>query len=185
METIKRKTRSVSYRIDVRVLEEIGREAGFNETSANILVNQVLRKFVEFDRYQQRLGVIPVPKQLLMDIIIGCDDREIKFLAGRTFRILKDSVIFMQKRQDLEAFLHVLEEYVKDAGIASDHIIDGTKHTFVIQHDMGLKWSEFTKELLTIIFEKLADKRADFELTESCVIARIELPDGFHKQLSA
>lgn len=49
---------------------------------------------------------------------------------------------------------------------------------------MGLKWSEFTKELLSIIFEKLADKRADFELTESCVIVRIELPDDLHKQLT-
>ena len=170
----------MSYRIDTKVLEEVVREAALKETSSNILVNQVLRRFVEFDRYQQRLGTLPVPKQLLMDMIDGCDDREIKFFAERTFRILKDSVMFMQKRQDLVAFLHVLEEYVKVSGIASDHVINGSKHTFVIQHDMGLKWSEFTKELLGIIFEKLADKRADFELTESCVIATVELPEGTH-----
>ncbi len=180
MESITEKTRSVSYRIAARVLEEIIREAGSREVSANILVNQILRRFVEFDRYQQTLAIIPVPKQLLIDIIDGCDDREIKFLAERSFRILKDSVMFMQKTHGLAACLHVLEEYVKVAGIASDHVIDGSRHTFVIQHDMGLKWSEFTKELLTMLFEKLADRKADFELTESCVIATVELAEAIH-----
>ena len=170
----------MSYRIDAKILEEIVREAGSKEISANILVNQVLRRFVEFDRYQQRLGVLPVPKQLLMDMIVSCDDKQIKFFAERTFRTLKDFALFKQKGQDLGAFLQVLEEYVKVAGIASDHTINGSRHTIVIQHDMGLKWSEFTKELLGIMFEKLADKKADFELTESCVIATIELPEGIH-----
>ncbi len=180
MELVNRKTQSVSYRLDAKVLEEIIREASVRETSANTLVNQVLRRFVEFDRYQQHLGTLPVPKQLLMDMINGYDDREIKSFAERAFRILRDSVLFMQRRQDLSAFLNVLEEYTKVAGIASDHRINGSKHTFVIQHDMGLKWSEFTKELLSMIFEKLADKRANFEITESCVIATIELPEGIH-----
>ncbi len=175
-----KKTHSVSYRIDTKVLEEIIREASLREESANTLVNQILRRFVQFDRYQQRIGIIPTPKQLLLDIITGCDDKQIKFLAERTFRILKDAVMFMRKRQDLVAVLNVLEEYMKVSGIASDHTINGSKHTFVIQHDMGLKWSEFTKELLSIIFEKLADKRANFEITESCVIATIELPEGIH-----
>lgn len=178
--TLKRKTQSVSYRIDARVLEEIVREASLRETSANVLVNQVLRRFVEFDRYQQRLGILPVPKQLLVDIISNCDDREIKFLAERTFRILKDAVMFMRKRQDLVAILDVLDDYMKAAAIASDHTVNGSKHTFAIEHDMGLKWSEFTKELLSIMFEKLVDRRADFELTECCVMATIELPEGIH-----
>ncbi|MGH9923287.1 MAG: hypothetical protein ACRD38_11105 [Nitrososphaerales archaeon] len=170
----------MSYRIDTKILEEIIREASLKEISANILVNQILRKFVEFDRYQLRLGILPVPKQLLMDMMDGCDDRKIKYFAERMFRILKDSVIFTQKEQDLGAFLQVLEKYVKVAGIASDHTINGNKHVFVVQHDMGLKWSEFTRELLRIMFEKLADRAADFELTESGVIATAELPDVVH-----
>lgn len=180
LESLSRKTRSVSYRIDAKVLEEIEREARLRETSANVLVNQVLHRYVEFDRYQQRLSILPAPKQLLIDVINGCNDKEIRFFAERTFRILKDSVIFMRKRQDLASFLHVLEEYTKNAGIASDHKITESKHIFVIQHDMGLKWSEFTKELLSIIFEKLAEKKVNFELTESCVVATVELPYDIH-----
>lgn len=170
----------MSYRIDAKILEEIIREANLKEISANILVNQILRKFVEFDRYQQRLGILPVPKQLLMDMMDGCDDRKIKFFAERMFRILKDSVMFMQKGQDLGAFLRVLEEYVKVAGIASEHTINGNRHVFVVQHDMGLKWSEFTKELLRIMCEKLVDRAADFELTEAAVVATVELPEAIH-----
>jgi hypothetical protein len=157
------------------VLEEMIREAASREISVNVLVNMVLRRFIEFDRYQQHLGLLPIPKQLVMDMINYRDDVEIKLLAQEAFRILKDAVIFTQKREDLEAFLLVLQEYMKIAGIVSDHTINGSKHTFAIQHGMGLKWSEFTKELLTIIFEKLARRRLDFTLTESSVLATTEL----------
>ncbi|MEM2760861.1 MAG: hypothetical protein QXU32_11085 [Nitrososphaerales archaeon] len=182
--SVKKRTRSVSYRIDASVLEELSKEAATNETSVNILVNQVLRKFIEFDRYQLYLGIIPVPKQLLIEMISKYDDREIKFMAERTFRILKDAVLFMRKERDFDAYLYVLGRYVKVAGIASDLKIDENRNTLVVQHDMGLKWSEFVKELLTIIIENLTEQRADFELTESSVILRIELPDIIQKQLT-
>lgn len=184
MSNSNRKTTAVSYRIDSRVLNEIIKESNLKETSTNILVNQVLRKYVEFDRYQQRLGIVPVPKQLLMDMIESCDDIQIKLIAERTFRTLRDAVIFMQKGMDLEAFLHVLEEYVKVSGIASDHVVTGSRHIFVVQHDMGFKWSEFVKALLSIIFEKVADQRAHFELTESSVVATVDLPERIQEQFS-
>lgn len=179
-EYFNKKTQSTSFRIGSEVLKEITKEAHLREESVNTLVNQILRRFVEFDRYSKRINIIPAPKQLLVDLIYDCDDRKLKFLAERTFTTLKDVALFMHKRQDLLAVLHILELYMKVAGIATDSTIDGNKHSFVVQHDMGLKWSEFTKELLSIVFEKLANNRPDFEITESCVTATVELPDSIH-----
>ena len=70
--------------------------------------------------------------------------------------------------------LSVLEEYMKVSGIISDHRIEyERKHIFVIQHDLGEYWSLFAKELLNLIFYKIAHVEAKFHTTENCVIAEV------------
>ncbi|MGI0011037.1 MAG: hypothetical protein ACREAE_06535 [Nitrosopumilaceae archaeon] len=181
--TSNKKTRSVSYRTDTKILDEIMREARHRETSTNILVNQVLRRFVDFERYEQRLGILPFPKELIFGMMKHWNDKDIKLFAEGAFKFINEAVILTHKRQDLASFLLVLKEYVKVAGIASDHIMKDGKDIFVVQHDMGSNCSKFTKELLAMIFERLAGKRVEFELTDSSVIATVELPEDVHSKL--
>lgn len=180
-----RKTRTVSYRIDNEILEEVTKESRLRETSANVLVNQILRKFTDFDRYQHRVGTIPFPKELLTSILEKANDEQVRIFAQQAFRFLIEAVILTQKQQDLAAILHLLKEYVKVSGIASDHIIKGGKDVMVVQHDMGLNCSMFTKELLSLIFEKFVIVRPDFEVTSSSVIVTLELPEKVRSHLNA
>lgn len=179
-----RKTRSVSYRTDTKILAEMTRESRQREMSTNVLVNQILRKFVDFDRYKQRLGILPFPKELLFEIMKSWKEKDIKFFAEMAFKFINEAVILAHKKQDLAAFLLVLKEYVKNAGIASDHIMKDGRDVFVVQHDMGSNCSKFTKELLSIVFEKTISKRVEFETTDSSVIATVELPDNIHSRLT-
>ena len=62
----------------------------------------------------------------------------------------------------------------------SDHRIEGDIHHFIIQHDMGQKWSVFTEQLLTEIFRSfLPDKSIKFQTTDSTVITTISLGSDF------
>ena len=72
---------------------------------------------------------------------------------------MKDSVLMMKKKYNLWTVLSVLQEYMKISGITSDHIEEGGKHVFIIQHELGEIWSLFAKELLSLIFTKLAEIR--------------------------
>jgi predicted HicB family RNase H-like nuclease len=56
------KTRSITFRLDSSVIDEIQREADQKETSLNVLVNQVLKRYTEWDRYESKIGMMPVPK---------------------------------------------------------------------------------------------------------------------------
>jgi hypothetical protein len=181
---ISRKTRSVSYRIDSKVLDEVVREANNRDTSPNLLVNQILRRFIEFDRYQHRLGTIPFPKEMLREIIDAGDDQYLSNLASQAFKFLTESAILMQQNQDLVATLSLLKEYVKVGGIACDHIKKGGKDIIVIQHDMGSKTSLFVKDLLSMVFEKFLIERPIFEMTDSAVVVTANLPDMIHSHLS-
>ncbi len=179
-----RKTRTVSYRIDNEILEEIARESRLRETSANVLINQILRKFTDFDRYQHSIGTIPFPKEILTSILETADEKQIKIFAQQTFSFLIEAVILTQKQQDLTAILRLLKEYVKVSGIASDHIIKNGKDVMVVQHDMGVRCSLFTKEILSLIFEKFVITRPEFEITDSSVIVTLELPEKIRLHLN-
>lgn len=179
-----RKTRTVSYRIDSKVLNEVTREAGMRDTSPNLLVNQILRRFVEFDRYQHRLGTIPFPKEILREIISAGDDQYLKVLASKAFKFLLEAVILTQQNQDLGAILALLKEYVKVGGIACDHLKKDGKDIIVVQHDMGPRTSVFVKEILSSIFEKFLIERPVFEMTDSTVVVTAKLPDIIYSQFS-
>jgi hypothetical protein len=186
-----RKTRSITFRLDSSVIDELQREANQKEISLNVLVNQALKRDEEWDRYESRIGMMPVPKVMLSSLIdksikiaknTGIKDIEpyrdeiIKSAAEIAFSIMKDSVLFMKKQYNLWVVLSVLEEYMKVSGIKSDHRIEsGRKHVFVIQHELGENWSLFTKELLKLIFENLAKVKVEANITPNTTVAEVIL----------
>ena len=186
-----KKTRSVTFRLDSYTLDELQQEAEQREISLNVLVNQTLKRYCQWDRYENRIGMMPVPKIMLSSLIDrainiaknnGLENIEpyrdeiIKEAAEIAFGLMKDSVLFMKKQYNLWVVLSVLEEYMKVSGIKADHKIeDGRKHVFVIQHELGENWSIFTKELLRLIFENLAKVRIDCNITSNTTIAEVVL----------
>jgi hypothetical protein len=51
------------------MIDEMQHEADQNETSLNVLVNQVLKRYAEWDRYESKIGMMPVPKVMLSSLI--------------------------------------------------------------------------------------------------------------------
>ena len=186
-----RKSRSVTFRLDSMVIDELQTEAGNREISLNVLVNQVLKRYAEWDRYENKIGMMPVPRMILSNLIdktisiaksSGIKDVDlyrdeiIKQAAELAFTLMKDSVLFMKKQYNLWVVLSVLEEYMKVSGIKADHKLEGSrKHVFIIQHELGENWSLFSKELLGLIFEKLANVKAEFNVTPNTIVAEVVL----------
>lgn len=185
-----KKSRSITFRLDSSVLDELQNEANNNEISLNVLVNQVLRKYVDWERYENKLGMMPVPKVMLSSLINETmilaknngiviepyRDELIKYSAKKAYQNIRDSVLFMKKKFDLWSVLGVLQEYMKVSGITSDHKIeDSRRHVFVIQHDLGLHWSLFAKELLSLVFFEFTNVKANIVTTENSTVAEVLL----------
>lgn len=186
-----KKTKSITFRLDSSVVEELQRDANEGEISLNVLVNQVLKRYVEWDRYENKLGMMPIPKLMLGTLIdeamlLAADAKIVDLESYRAkivnnaaqtaLRVMKDSVLFMRKEYSFWTVLDVLRQYMKVAGIVSDHRIEmGRKHVFIIQHDLGENWSLFAKELLSKIFIELAQVGAEISTTPNTVRAEISL----------
>ena len=183
-----KKSRSITFRLDTFVVDELQREANQTEISLNVFVNKILKKYVEWGRYEYKLGLMPVPKNFFSSLIqetirlsesngISVDpytEKLIKYSAEVAFYNIKESVILMKKKFDLWSVLSVLHQYMDVSGITSDHRVEsGKKHIFVIQHELGEYWSLFAKELLTLIFYNIANVRAEIQITEKSIIAEV------------
>lgn len=64
----KESTRSITYRLPAKIVEELETEAMQKNISHNVLVKQVLEKYLVWDRFADRIGIIPVPKKILETI---------------------------------------------------------------------------------------------------------------------
>ena len=185
------KTRSITFRLESSVIEELQFEADYRETSLNVLINQILRRYSNWERYENKIGMIPIPKIILfsvMDQVIksgsenGIEDMTrfkeslVKDLAQIAFNFLKDSVLLIKKNYSLFSVLEVLEQYMKVIGINSDHRMDEDgRHVYVIQHKLGEVWSLFIKEFLILIFENLGKVKVEISSTPNTTVARVSL----------
>ncbi len=176
----KEKTRSITYRLPEKIVEELETEAMQKNISQNVLVKQILEKFIQWDRFSDKIGMVPVPKSILEALGVDMEGKDIDEIINVLKPIIKDNVMFIKGDYDLKRCIETLEDYMKASGMKSDHRMDGELHHFIIQHELGMKWSVFTEQLLKEIFHDfLPDKNIKFKTTDSTVIATIALGSDF------
>jgi len=176
----KDKTRSITYRLPENVVEELETEAMQKNISQNVLVKQILEKYVKWDRFGDKIGMVPVPKRILHSLGSEMEGEDINTIVNAVRPLIKDTVMFMKGNYDLKRCIETLEDYMRASGMKSDHRLEGNLHHFIIQHELGIKWSFFTEQLLKEVFrEFVPEKNMKCQTTDSTVIATIALGSDF------
>lgn len=182
--TVKRKphpskketTRSITYRLPERMVTELDTEAMQRGISQNVLVRQIIEKFLQWDRFAAKIALIPVPRKIMETLGVELDGEDIHEIIKVIKPVIKESVLFMKGKYDLRRCIETLEDYMRVSGMVSDHRMEGSIHHFIVQHELGMKWSLFTEQLLKEIFrEFLPDQSIKFQTTETTVITSIAL----------
>ena len=162
------------------MVEELETEANEKQISQNVLIKQIVEKYLQWDRFSNKIGMIPVPKDLLNTLGQDMDDKDINKIVDAIVPVISEAVLFMKGNYDLKRCIEALEDYMKASGMKSDHRMEGNIHHFIIQHDLGMKWSLFTEMLLKSVFnEFVPDKDLKCKLTDKTVIASIPLGSDF------
>ena len=176
----KEATRSITYRLPAKLVDELETEAMQKNISQNVLVRQILEKYVKWDRFADKIGMIPIPRGILEALGEEMTGEDIDGVIQVMVPFIKESVMFMKGKYDLKRCIETLEDYMRASGMNSDHRIEGALHHFIIQHELGMKWSFFAEQLLKEIFhEFLPNKNLKCQTSEKTVIATIELDSDF------
>lgn len=147
----KAKNESITFRINTDDLEQLKALASDDQVSLNTLVNKILRSYLEWDHSAAKAGnAIIMQKCILKAIFDFMPENELEKIAVEAADN-KDELLGMTGKADLEAALSIIARRAKRSGfILRDFSDAGTDHDdkkihFVIQHDMGRKWSAFFK----------------------------------------
>ena len=55
-----KKTATMTFRIDEDILNKLRTESEHRETSLNTFVNQIFKRYVEWDMFESKVGMIPI-----------------------------------------------------------------------------------------------------------------------------
>lgn len=173
-------TRSITYRLPAKLIEDLETEANQKEISQNVLVKQILERYTQWDKFANVMGMIPIPKEILKTLGENMKGDEINKIVDVILPMIKDWVMFMKGSYDLKRAIESLEDYMRASGMTSDHRIEGNVHHFIIQHNLGMRWSLFTEQLLKHIFHQfLPGTIMSSRTTQNTMLASIALGSEF------
>jgi hypothetical protein len=169
-----------TFRLEMQLLDSLREEADHMRTSLNTLVSQILRSHTEYHTYAAKGGMISMPRSLLVTMMAKLDHQEVIKLSEYVAKNeLKDTVMIMQGGYTPEAVMRFIESWARTGGFAfRHHVHEGddkskTKHSFMMQHDMGDRWSLYFIELFKFAFEQTGT-RISFEQSANTLAFDVE-----------
>jgi hypothetical protein len=156
------RTTTMTFRVYENLIRKLRDEAEDREISLNTLVNQIFNRYVEWDSYESKVGMIPIAKPILIQLFENISEDKIVEIATKVGRgAVKDIALFMKHRIDIDSFLTWFETRMKTASVEISHqrLDDGNKiHSYIIKHDLGKNWSIFHKTIFEFILQEMLGK---------------------------
>ena len=169
------KNNVISLRIDHEVVRTLKEQAKVDRMSLNVLANNVLQNYVDWERDAKKAGFIPVTKDMLSSILLKVADEDIEKIVEQTKDIIKAQIIYMEKRYDIQSFLHWFRNRCRASGFSEKEFYQNEILICIIQHELGWKWSVYCKTLIKTVLKDLTNDKVDFDISSSMLIFRIEM----------
>jgi predicted HicB family RNase H-like nuclease len=191
IEKIRKKTESITFRLENEILVSLRQEARRKDVSVNTLVSQIAKQHTHWHSLAAQAGFISVRKPLLTKLFESQNDEEIKSLAKHVASSSnKDFLLMLRRKYNIYSALDMIETWISISGYSYTHDIEDLDysnrlHSFIVQHHMGMKWSLYLSELYKNFFEEFGIRNAQFDLTDGTLAFEIVVPieekeDHFH-----
>ena len=167
----KDKTKTVSFRLSSALIEELKQEAGIEKINFNALISKILDNHVLWEKYERKVGLLPMTKPFVKDAIQRLTEKEIVHLAEVVEKdTFSDILNFMKGDYTIDDFIEILRTWLNVAWM--QHHIENKNNTiiFKIQHDLGEKWSLYVKTLATELFYDILGKKVEITSTKTSIM---------------
>lgn len=165
----------MSLRIDHDIVEALKEQARIDRVSLNVIVNNILRNHMDWERDAKKAGFIPITKDMLSSVLHKLTDEDVVGIVEQGRDIIKAQIIYMEKRYDLPSFLHWLQNRCRASGFSAKEFYQNDMLICIIQHELGWKWSLYFKTLVKTILDDLAKGKMEFDISPSMLIFRVSV----------
>ena len=175
------KSETTTFRFDSETIKSLRDEAKQKDISTNTLLNQIVKEHLKWHANASNAGFIAVTRFLITNLISHLSEQEIISLAENVAKNTnKDTILLIENEYTMKSSLDFIESWIKISGYKYRHrkINDGqNRHMYVIQHDMGIKWSIYLASIYQFLFEELRKdkRRIEFEKTENTLAFTVDV----------
>ena len=167
-----------TIRIDSVLLEELKKNAVNARLSPNSLVAKVISEYVEWHGFAREAGMGYFDKKLIEQLMEQTPSEFLNKLAKNfAENQLKEILLIMKKDVSLSAFLNVLQSWLRVSGFSYRIETNKDFTKFVINFNMGKKWTEFCARVYTILLEQLTTQKIETQVVD-CTLVLIVSKDN-------
>lgn len=169
-DTIQKKTQTITFRLSSSIIEDLKEDAEIEKINLNQLISKILSYHVLWEKYERKVGLLPVTKPFVKDAVNRLDEKEIIHLAQRIEKdTSRDIFNSIKIEYTVEDFIEILRAWLNVAWM--QHYIKKGKNCyhFRIQHDLGKKWSLYIKTLVVGLFEDILNKKLEAKITKNTI----------------
>lgn len=158
----KSKTETVTFRLPTSLIDELRSDAELEGVSLNNYVAKIFSNHVQWERYERKVGLLPMTEAFLSEVLNQLSDQQIINLAQKLEKQkFRNILAFMREGADAEAFVDVMRAWLTVSWMQQSIEVRDGKYLFKIQHSLGPKWSLYVKTLISELSQDILGKKAE------------------------
>jgi hypothetical protein len=170
-------TETITLRLEKKILTKLRRESEQNQTSLNTLANQIFRQHIDWHSKASKAGYVPLLKPVIIKLLDRLSEEDVIRVAEEVSKdMFKDVMLLMRDENDLVSTLNHIETWIRMSGFPYKVEVDEDKevYSYVIQHDMGKKFSLLLATRARVILERLG-KWGNFVVTDNTIVLKVDV----------
>ncbi len=156
------KTETVTFRLPSSLIDELRMDAELESISLNNYVAKIFSNHIQWERYERKVGLLPMTEAFLREVLSQLTDEQIVNLAQRLEKQKFTNILaFMKNSHSVDDFVEVIRAWLTVSWMQQNIEVRDGKYHFKIQHSLGTKWSLYVKTLLSELSYDILGKRAE------------------------
>ncbi len=167
---------TITFRLNESIMNNVQLEAKNRMISTNTLISHILKRFVEWDKFEPLIGMIHIPRSVVIELFNKKNDKEIIEMAELIGKnAIYNTVLFMRGESDLTTFLSWIETEMNNHSLIVRHTNEGNVHKYVIKHDLGYKFSLYYKTIIKSIFTDYFREQINFNISDELLLFNFQI----------
>jgi hypothetical protein len=161
----KMKTETVTFRLPSSFIDELRMDAELDGVSLNSYVTKIFSNHIQWERYERKVGLLPMTEAFLSEVLGQLTDGQIVNLAQKIEKQKFQNILaFMKDSHDLEDFVEVMRTWLTVSWMQQNIEVRNEKYYFKIQHSLGPKWSLYVRTLIAELSYDILGRKADISI---------------------
>ena len=161
----KTKTETVTFRLPSSLVDELRMDAELESVSLNNYVAKIFSNHIQWERYERKVGLLPMTEAFLREVLSQLTDEQIVNLAQRLEKQKFTNILaFMKNSHDVEDFVEVIRAWLTVSWMQQSIEVRDGKYHFKIQHSLGTKWSLYVKTLISELSYDILGRKSDIRI---------------------